>query len=83
MTHEAADTKAHVQAYDLETYGPYVVYDDFFANFTASEFDAKDWVDLFDEAGAQYFVLTTKHHGKSPGPKFCSDADTDRWLCHV
>jgi alpha-L-fucosidase len=38
------------------------VYDDFIANFTAEAFDPKEWVDLFAEAGAKYFVPTTKHH---------------------
>ncbi len=30
--------------------------------FTASKFDAKAWADLFKRAGAQYAVLTSKHH---------------------
>ena len=30
--------------------------------FTASRFDAKAWADLFKKAGAQYVVLTAKHH---------------------
>lgn len=30
--------------------------------FTASKFDAKVWADLFKRAGAQYAVLTSKHH---------------------
>jgi hypothetical protein len=36
-----------------------VIYDDFIANFTASKFNASAWVDLFDKAGAKYFVLVT------------------------
>ena len=48
--------------HQLDTYGPDVVYDDFFSNFTAENWDAKSWVDLIADAGAQYFVLTTKHH---------------------
>lgn len=36
-----------------------VAYDDFIANFTASKFNASSWVDLFDKAGARYFVLVT------------------------
>ncbi|KZT22439.1 glycoside hydrolase family 29 protein [Neolentinus lepideus HHB14362 ss-1] len=48
--------------HQLDTYGPSVVYDDFIANFTASKFNASAWVDLFDSAGAKYFVLVTKHH---------------------
>lgn len=30
--------------------------------FTASKWNPKDWVDLIRESGAQYTVLTTKHH---------------------
>lgn len=48
--------------YHLEHYGPNVVYDDFFPNFTASAFDPKEWVDLFADAGANYFVQVSKHH---------------------
>ena len=36
-----------------------VVYDDFIANFTAGNWNASAWLDLFDEAGAKYFVLVT------------------------
>ncbi|KAF7349208.1 Glycoside hydrolase [Mycena sanguinolenta] len=46
----------------LETYGEHVIYDDFIPDFTASKFNASAWVDLFDRAGAKYFVLVTKHH---------------------
>ncbi|KAH7912706.1 glycoside hydrolase family 29 protein [Hygrophoropsis aurantiaca] len=46
----------------LDTYGPDVVYDDFIANFTASKWDPSAWLDLFDDAGAKYFVIVTKHH---------------------
>ncbi|KAG8860319.1 hypothetical protein FRB96_003968 [Tulasnella sp. 330] len=46
----------------LDTYGSGVVYDDFIANFTGSDFNASAWVNLFADAGAKYFVLTTKHH---------------------
>ncbi|KJY00675.1 alpha-l-fucosidase like protein [Zymoseptoria brevis] len=48
--------------YHLATYGPDVVYDDFIQNFTASAFDPKEWVDLFADSGAQYFVQVSKHH---------------------
>ena len=30
--------------------------------FTASKFDADKWADLFKKAGAQYVVMTSKHH---------------------
>ncbi|KAI0338361.1 glycoside hydrolase family 29 protein [Trametopsis cervina] len=45
-----------------ETYGESVVYDDFIANWTASDWDPSNWTDLFAGAGAKYFVLTSKHH---------------------
>jgi alpha-L-fucosidase len=48
--------------YHKETYGENVVYDDFIQNFTAENFDPKDWVDLIADAGARYFVPTSKHH---------------------
>ncbi|KAJ5614841.1 hypothetical protein N7528_008495 [Penicillium herquei] len=48
--------------YHLEKYGPHVVYDDFIQNFTASAFDPKEWVDLFADSGAKYFVQVSKHH---------------------
>ncbi|OAQ58775.1 glycoside hydrolase [Purpureocillium lilacinum] len=44
------------------TYGENIVYDDFIANFTAANFKPKDWMDLISDAGAKYFVPTTKHH---------------------
>ena len=30
--------------------------------FTASKYDPKKWVDLIQESGARYAVITTKHH---------------------
>jgi alpha-L-fucosidase len=48
--------------YHLQTYGPHVVYDDFIQNFTADAWDPKEWVDLFADAGANYFVQVSKHH---------------------
>ena len=39
-----------------------MVYDDFIANFTADAWDPKEWVDLFADAGATYFVQVSKHH---------------------
>ncbi|KAM3541185.1 hypothetical protein ARSEF1564_005876 [Beauveria bassiana] len=54
--------KTRTYQYHLETYGKDVNYDDFAANFSGKNFDPKEWVDLFADAGAQYFVPTTKHH---------------------
>ena len=46
-------------------YNGYINYDDYMKQldgFTASKYDADEWVKLFKEAGARYAVLTTKHH---------------------
>ncbi|KAG7091417.1 hypothetical protein E1B28_010453 [Marasmius oreades] len=56
------DTDNPTFKHHLETYGENVVYDDFIANFTAAKWNASEWLDLFDRAGAKYFVLVTKHH---------------------
>ncbi|KAF2139442.1 glycoside hydrolase family 29 protein [Aplosporella prunicola CBS 121167] len=61
-SHNRAADKADVYDYDLRTYGPDTVYDDFFQNFTAEHYNASEWVDLIAAAGAQYFVITSKHH---------------------
>lgn len=59
---EGPNTKEQTYQYNLATYGENVVYDDFIQNFTASAFDPKEWVDLFADAGANYFVQVSKHH---------------------
>ena len=56
------DTTERTYEYDLATYGPNHVYDDFIQNFTASAFEPKDWVDLFSDAGMNYLVQVSKHH---------------------
>ncbi|KAJ9130963.1 Tissue alpha-L-fucosidase [Pleurostoma richardsiae] len=48
--------------YRLRTFGPEWNYDDSFTDFTGEFWDPKAWVDLFADAGAKYFVMTTKHH---------------------
>ncbi|MFF2995125.1 alpha-L-fucosidase [Streptomyces sp. NPDC057950] len=51
-----------VYAYHREKYGEDFAYDDFIPMFTAHRFDPRAWVELFRDAGAQYHVLTSKHH---------------------
>lgn len=46
----------------LLEYGPGLNYDDFMAEFTATAYDPRDWVDLFEDSGAKYFVQVAKHH---------------------
>jgi alpha-L-fucosidase len=44
------------------TYGQDYDYDRFIDDWKAEKFDPNAWVDLFNDAGAKYFVLTSKHH---------------------
>jgi len=46
----------------LQTYGASFNYDDFIPQFRAENYDPGAWIRLFEQAGAQYFVLTSKHH---------------------
>ncbi|MCK5146100.1 alpha-L-fucosidase [bacterium] len=43
-------------------YIPYEAYMDQLKGFTAKHYDPMAWADLIAESGAQYAVLTTKHH---------------------
>ncbi|KAH8700050.1 glycoside hydrolase superfamily [Phaeosphaeriaceae sp. PMI808] len=54
--------KSQTYQHHLAKYGSNVVYDEFMTNFTADKFNPKDWVNLFADAGARYFVQVTKHH---------------------
>lgn len=60
--HAAGSDKSDCLDYRRETFGTAWAYDDGFADFTAAAWDPRAWVDLFADAGARYFVLTTKHH---------------------
>lgn len=46
----------------LRTYGADYPYDAFIPRFRAERYDPRSWIDLFERAGARYFVLTSKHH---------------------
>ena len=46
-------------------YNNYLPYDEYMKQtkgFTASKYNPKEWVDLIEQSGAQYTVITTKHH---------------------
>lgn len=45
-----------------KTQKPNFTYQDFARDFTAEDFNPDEWVELFEEAGAKYVVLTSKHH---------------------
>lgn len=61
-THHPQADRSDFYDYRLRTYGADWAYDDTFPDFNASAYDPKAWVDLFADAGAKYFVITTKHH---------------------
>jgi len=48
----------------LATYGPHAKfgYKDFIPMFKAEKFNADDWADLFQKAGAKYVVPVAEHH---------------------
>lgn len=41
---------------------PGFTYQDYANEFKAELFDANEWVNIFEEAGARYVVITAKHH---------------------
>ncbi|XP_066494412.1 tissue alpha-L-fucosidase [Tiliqua scincoides] len=45
-----------------QRFPPCTTYADFAPHFTAHDFQPMEWAWLFQEAGARYVVLTTKHH---------------------
>ncbi|WP_200979515.1 alpha-L-fucosidase [Echinicola sp. 20G] len=51
-----------VYQYHVDTYGADFPYYNFGEMFTADLFDPDEWASLFEEAGAKYIVLTSKHH---------------------
>ncbi|RYZ32907.1 MAG: alpha-L-fucosidase [Sphingobacteriales bacterium] len=48
--------------YHNNAYGANVKYQDFAPMFKAELFNPRQWADIFKNAGAQYVVLTSKHH---------------------
>jgi alpha-L-fucosidase len=45
-----------------KTYGKDFQYQDFAKDFKCELFDPADWANVFNDAGAKYVVLTSKHH---------------------
>jgi alpha-L-fucosidase len=45
-----------------KTYGKNFQYQDFAKDFKCELFDPADWANVFNDAGAKYVVLTSKHH---------------------
>lgn len=55
-------TGSEVYDYHIKTYGNDFSYYKFGEMFTANNFDADEWASLFQDAGARYMVITSKHH---------------------
>lgn len=45
-----------------KTYGENFKYEDFVSSFKAEVFDADEWAKLFEQSGAKYINLVSKHH---------------------
>ncbi|MEO3765637.1 alpha-L-fucosidase [Streptomyces sp. B5E4] len=58
LNQKGSPTNAHHR----DTYGTDADYDDFIGQWKAENYDPEAWVELFKDAGAKYFVLTSKHH---------------------
>lgn len=54
--------KGPTYEHHMEKYGKDFKYEDFIPMWKAENWDPAKWADLFKKAGAQYVVLTTKHH---------------------
>jgi alpha-L-fucosidase len=50
------------QKFHNATYGKDFKYQDFAKDFKCELFDPADWAKVFEDAGAKYVVLTSKHH---------------------
>ncbi|MFC0438965.1 alpha-L-fucosidase [Kutzneria buriramensis] len=56
------DPSNAVYDYHRQTFGANFNYDDFIPQFKAEKWNPLDWLNLFVDAGARYYVLTSKHH---------------------
>lgn len=56
--------EGHIQDHHIKTYGKpsEFNYHDFVPMFTAEQFDAEDWAQLFEEAGAKFAGPCAQHH---------------------
>lgn len=58
MNHQGSPANRHHE----EKYGADFPYDRFIDEWNADQFEPHEWLDLFSEGGAKYFVLVSKHH---------------------
>ncbi len=55
-------THKPTKAFHDRVFGERFSYPDFVPMFTCDMFDAKQWAEAFEQSGAKYVVLTSKHH---------------------
>ena len=66
--------------YHVLKYGPDKNYYDFGYDFTASEYDPKEWITLFESSGAKYVILCAKYaDGYCLWPSEYSESRGFRW----
>lgn len=58
----ASATHEDILAHHKKFYGENFRYENFVTGFTAENFNADEWVELFERAGAKYMNLVSKHH---------------------
>lgn len=56
------DKQGETCQFHVENYGEAFQYADFVKDFKAELFDAQEWVKLFEDAGAKYINIVSKHH---------------------
>ncbi|MCR4615601.1 MAG: alpha-L-fucosidase [Clostridiales bacterium] len=60
--HQLKNDFEAVVDFHKKTYGENFKYEDFAGQFKAELFDADEWAELFQKAGARYINLVSKHH---------------------
>ena len=60
--HDMADKEGETWKHHAATYGENFKYQDFVSGFNAELFEPDRWAKLFEDCGARYVVLTSKHH---------------------
>jgi len=61
-TSDDAKIRRETRAFHERVYGKEFQYPDFAPKFTAEMFNADQWAEIFERAGAKYVVLVSKHH---------------------
>lgn len=60
--HNMLDKNSETWRFHVKNYGENFQYADFVKDFKAELFDAQEWVKLFEDAGAKYINIVSKHH---------------------